>query len=42
MKPKSIYDGHRFPAAIISQTVRWYFRFQQSLRDIENCYSSAA
>ncbi|MBD2944023.1 IS6 family transposase, partial [Burkholderia pseudomallei] len=28
MKPKALYHGHRFPAAIISQAVRWYFRFQ--------------
>ncbi|PRE89407.1 IS6 family transposase, partial [Burkholderia gladioli] len=35
MKPKSLYRGHRFPAAIISQAVRWYFRFQLSLRGIE-------
>ncbi|AEA66071.1 IS element transposase (plasmid) [Burkholderia gladioli BSR3] len=35
MKPKSLHHGHRFPAAIISQAVRWYFRFQLSLRDIE-------
>ncbi|MCM2495956.1 IS6 family transposase [Burkholderia glumae] len=35
MKPKSLYHGHRFPAAIISQAVGWYFRFQLSLRDIE-------
>lgn len=35
MKPKALYHGHRFPAAIISQAVRWYFRFQLSLRDIE-------
>ncbi|QKM51565.1 hypothetical protein B7760_05642 [Burkholderia glumae] len=35
MKPKSLYLGHRFRAAIISQAVRWYFRFQLSLRDIE-------
>jgi putative transposase len=34
-KTKSIYHGHRFPAAIISCVVRWYFRFQLSLRDIE-------
>jgi len=27
--------GHRFPAAIISCAVRWYFRFNLSLRDIE-------
>lgn len=32
---KSLYHGHCFPAAVISQTVRWYFRFQLSLRDIE-------
>jgi putative transposase len=32
---KSLYYGHRFPAAVISYTVRWYFRFQLSLRDIE-------
>lgn len=35
MKTRSLYRGHRFPAAIISQAVRWYFRFQLSLRDIE-------
>lgn len=35
MKPKSLYHGHRFPAAIISQAVRWHFRLQLSLRDIE-------
>lgn len=35
MKTQSLYRGHRFPAAIISQAVRWYFRFQLSLRDIE-------
>ncbi|PJO21242.1 hypothetical protein Y5A_020520 [Burkholderia glumae AU6208] len=23
MKPKLLYHGHRFPAAIISQAVRW-------------------
>ncbi|MGF6293133.1 transposase-like protein [Paraburkholderia youngii] len=34
-KRKSLYHGHRFPAAIISLAVRWYFRFQFSLRDIE-------
>ena len=32
---KSLYDGHRFPAAVINCAVRWYFRFQLSLRDIE-------
>ncbi len=35
MKPKALYRGHRSPAAIISQAVRWYFRFLLSLRDIE-------
>ncbi|KVZ82217.1 transposase [Burkholderia ubonensis] len=35
MKKQSLYRGHRFLAAIISQAVRWYFRFQLSLRDIE-------
>ena len=34
-KTKSLYHGHRFPAAVISHAVRWYFRFQLSLRDIE-------
>ncbi len=34
-KTKSLYHGHRFPASVISQAVRWYFRFQLSLRDIE-------
>mgnify|MGYP001080539247 CR=1 FL=1 len=33
--PKSLYHGHRFPAAVIGCAVRWYFRFQLSLRDIE-------
>ncbi|MFM0632176.1 IS6 family transposase [Paraburkholderia xenovorans] len=32
---KSLYHGHRFSAAVISCAVRWYFRFQLSLRDIE-------
>ncbi len=35
MKKQSLDHGHRFPAAIISQTLRWYFRFPLSLRDIE-------
>jgi len=26
--------GHRFPVVVISCAVRWYFRFQLSLRDI--------
>src|ERR1700758_328562 len=34
-KSKSLYHGHRFPAEGISCAVRWYFRFQLSLRDIE-------
>jgi putative transposase len=34
-KAKSFYHGHRFPATIISHAVRWYFRFQLNLRDIE-------
>ncbi len=34
-KTKSLYHGHRLPAAIISCAVCWYFRFQLSLRDIE-------
>lgn len=34
-RTKSLYHGHRFPVAIISLPVRWYFRFQLSLRDVE-------
>ena len=34
-KSKSLYHGRRFPAGVISCAVRWYFRFQLSLRDIE-------
>jgi putative transposase len=34
-KTKSLYHGHRFPAVVISSAVRWYFRFNLSLRDIE-------
>jgi putative transposase len=34
-KVKSPYHGHRFPAVDISCAVRWYFRFQLNLRDIE-------
>src|SRR5579864_8165963 len=34
-KSKSLYPGHRFPAGVISCAVRWHFRFQLSLRDIE-------
>ena len=32
---KSLYHSHRFPAVVISCAVRWYFRFNLSLRDIE-------
>ncbi|MGF6292648.1 transposase-like protein [Paraburkholderia youngii] len=31
----SLCHGHRFRAAVISCGVRWYFRFQFSLRDIK-------
>ncbi len=34
-KSKSLYHGHCFPASVISGAVRWYFRFQLSLRGIE-------
>jgi putative transposase len=34
-KTKSLYHGHRFPAVVMSHAARWYFRFQLSLRDIE-------
>jgi len=34
-KPRSLYHGHRFPPAVIICAVSWYFRFQLSLRDIE-------
>ena len=27
---KSLYDGHRFPAAVVSRAVRWYLRFSGS------------
>lgn len=33
--PKPLYHRHRFPGAIISYAVRLYFRFQLSLRDVE-------
>lgn len=29
------YKRHRFPAAVIRQAVRLYFRFTLSLRDVE-------
>jgi hypothetical protein len=32
---RSLYHGHRFPAVVISQAVRWYFQCQLSLRDTE-------
>lgn len=35
-KSKSLYHGHRFPAIVISCTVQRYFRFQLSVRDIED------
>jgi putative transposase len=34
-KSKSLHHGHRFPAGVKSCAVRGYFRFQLSLRDIE-------
>lgn len=34
-RTKSLYHDHRFPAAVINRAVRWYFRFNLSLRDIE-------
>jgi putative transposase len=34
-KTKSLCHGYRFPAGVIICAVRWYFRFQLSLRDIE-------
>jgi putative transposase len=34
-KSKSLHHGHRFPAGVISCAVRRYFRFQLSVRDIE-------
>ncbi len=33
--PMPLYHRHRFPGAIISYAVRLYYRFQLSLRDIE-------
>ncbi len=35
-KIKSPFHGFRFPAAVISCAVRWSFRFNLSLRDIED------
>ena len=34
-KSKTPYYGFRFPAAVVSCAVRWYHRFNLSLRDIE-------
>lgn len=34
-KTRCSFHGYRFPAAIISCAVRWYHRFNLSLRDIE-------
>src|ERR1700722_19262300 len=34
-KLKSFYHDRRFPAEVISRAVRWYFRFQLSLREVE-------
>jgi transposase-like protein len=34
-KTRSLYHGHRFSAVVISCTVRWYFRFSLSLRNVE-------
>jgi putative transposase len=32
---KSLYHGYCFPAGIINCAVRWYYRFNLSLLDIE-------
>jgi putative transposase len=34
-KSKSLYHGYGFPAVVISCAGRWHFRFQLSVRDIE-------
>jgi putative transposase len=33
-KSKPRYHGRRFPAFVISCALRWYFRFQLSLRNV--------
>ncbi|MFC7634620.1 hypothetical protein ACFQVB_45650 [Paraburkholderia humisilvae] len=40
-KTKSLYHGHRVSVVVISHAVRWCFRFQFSLRDIEELLSSS-
>ena len=35
MKTKSLYHGRRFQAVVIGFAVRWNFRSQLSLRDID-------
>ena len=36
MRPsRSLHHRHRYPATVIACAVRWYFRFQLSLRDVE-------
>jgi putative transposase len=34
-KSKLLYQGHRSPTEVISCALRWYFRFQLSLCNIE-------
>ncbi|MCC8397633.1 hypothetical protein LJ656_34385 [Paraburkholderia sp. MMS20-SJTR3] len=34
-KSPSPYHGFRFPSAVVSRAMRWYHRFNLSLRDIE-------
>lgn len=36
MEKRSLYHGQRFPADVISLAVRWYYRFQLSLRNMED------
>lgn len=35
MKLKALHHNYRFPAEVISQAVRRYFRLQLSLRNVE-------